>query len=633
MSNRESESSAGDRLAGFLLLVVTGLVLLFVMAIPLLVALVLLHFARPYMGRKEFGALLAVTAPVAVVWNQLVYVDYGAWLFAVAKDGLFGNDWGAVLSNFPWFAILIHAAALTAVLGLLAGTKIGGKLHLNSPAFRSVGARVRRREKDQALLNSDQRNEMFSRANVVPPPDGLTVSASEHSILEPQAPGKRKFPIGMSANGTPVYLSESEVRTHGLILGSTGSGKSETIKALAGALLDLGWSGLLLDLKEDAAKGGLRDWCETYATVHSLPYQELRLSDANSRTWFNGFAGLGPDESRDAVLAQQEFEAAYYEALNKELLGQLLNLMYWAHDVAPDQFAYPNMYDLAKICGTGNLNQATKKMRAVVKENLPGFDDRDVMVLSNPSKAQADSASGFGARLGNVFDTQAGRTVLRAAADGSRAELDVTADGLIYVGLDSLGKADLTRVVSTAVLQRLSAYAAARATGSAARGNPRFVIVDEANWVNREIVKNLLSRARSAGIALFLCTQGPNDWIDAKGDDWATLTQNMNVAIIMRQGEPEAANLCAEYFGKTMQEKLSSRISEVDGLLYSKRVRDDSGRIVNQYNIQQEFDYRIPPDTFRELTIGEAFVRVGVPEHRVEFARIAMRDPSTSPRF
>lgn len=45
-----------------------------------------------------------------------------------------------------------------------------------------------------------------------------------------------------------------------------------------------------------------------------------------------------------------------------------------------------------------------------------------------------------------------------------------------------------------------------------------------------------------------------------------------------------------------------------------------------------DWDYRVQPDELRELTIGEAIVRVGSPAQRLEYARIQMRDPPSSPR-
>jgi hypothetical protein len=185
--------------------------------------------------------------------------------------------------------------------------------------------------------------------------------------------------------------------------------------------------------------------------------------------------------------------------------------------------------------------------------------------------------------------------------------------------LDSQGKPDLTRIVSSAVLQRMSVYSSQRTTGSTDREvKRRFLIVDEANWVDRQIVQNLLSRARSAGIAMVLCTQGPMDWIDPKGGNaFATLSQNTNVCIVMSQGEPKSAELLAEYIGK--QKTLNTMQKMVDDKLV------DSG------SAREALDYIIQPDELRSLSIGQAILRVGKPKVRICWVQIKIRDPKMIP--
>lgn len=612
------------------------LILFLIFSLPFLLAVAVFYFARPFLGFKESLLLFVVGVFGFVVLGNYTLSEYGAWLLAMATIPFNDWQWSAMITKFPLVSTPLLTMTITGVLGLLSRTKLGGSfMNINPvnagrgrPAFKRRGGKF----DDEELLDVSKRQEIIARANVVAPPGGgLLINADDHSVLNDKV-GERRFPIGLDAQGQPIYLSEREVGTHGVILGSTGSGKTETIKAFAGGLLDLGWSGTIIDLKEDTAPGGLRDWCQQYSQHHSIPYQELMLSDEQSPSWFNALHGMGPDEMRDSILASQQFEAAYYEALNKELLGQLVNLMFYAHEVKPDEFPYPTLYDVARICSAGDLPRRTKGMRSVVLSSLPAFSESDFAVLSSPTKAQAEAASGFGARLGNVFETSAGRAVLRDNAEGTKHSLDVTNEGLTYVGLDSLGKQDLTRVLSSAMLTRMSVYASHRTTGKAAKGRPRFIIVDEANWVNREIVKNLLSRARSAGIALFLATQGPRDWIDIQGDDWDTLGQNLNVAIIMKQNAPDSAEICAQYLGMTKRQRSSQRIAERETLLGAHRVRDADGHLVNEFTVSEELDYRVPPDTLRELRIGEAFIRVSSPESRTDFTRVQMRDPQASPR-
>src|SRR5699024_6549937 len=104
-------------------------------------------------------------------------------------------------------------------------------------------------------------------------------------------PKNREFPIGRDKKGRVVFLSEKDIKTHAMILGSTGSGKSELIKWLVGAMMDMGMDGCVLDLKEDTQRGGLRDFCRAIATERDRPYQEVALSDTTGSWWFNALAG------------------------------------------------------------------------------------------------------------------------------------------------------------------------------------------------------------------------------------------------------------------------------------------------------------------------------------------------------
>lgn len=418
----------------------------------------------------------------------------------------------------------------------------------------------------------------------------------------------------------PVRCIQVDTPSHLYLAGHSmiPTHNTETIKAIAGGLLDLGWDGLILDLKEDTTTDGLLDWCEIYAAHHALPFQELCLSDPAPTRWFNPLAGLGPDEARDAILSLQEFDAPYYKAINQKQLGQLTNLLYWAHEADPTQFEYPNPLQMGRILSKSSLPSAVKKYAAVVTTQIPGVEQDDFHVLLKPSKAEADAAPGLGARITSMYDTQAGRTVLRPAE--GRSELDVTQSGLTYVGLDSQGKPDLTKMISSAMLQRLSAYAAQRTTGRTGhdKAKPRFLIVDEANWVDRIIIQNLLSRARGAGITMILATQGPRDWIDARGDDFAKLGQNTNVAIIMSQGEPTSAEICADYIGKEEYYQVTNKIE--DGVIYAAG------------SVRSDLTHRVTPDQLRSLEIGEAVLRVGKPTEKVTWLSIRVRDPKEHAR-
>ena len=608
-SKGSSKSTSSSNPVAWAILTVLALFIAFL--IPVTLAIVIFLFSRKFLSKKE-GYFLAGASLLAISFNfaeNLGSIFRWSWVLLTGGDRL----------DIPYLPVILFTFLF---LGII--------LAINDSKIAKIGTTriARYREKTKRRVDQNLGKGAMHRESILPTeleisnaikivaPGGLTIDPSSHSYTS-SAPGNRDFPIGIDKSGNRLMLNESELAMHALVFGSTGSGKSKTLESLAGSLLDLGWEGMIVDLKEDTKPGGLRDWCYQYATHHAVPYQELRLSDPNPAWWFNPLDGMGADEMRDTILSLNEFEAAYWEAINKKMLGQVINLFMDAHAIDPITFPAPTMLDIGRLLASPSLPAASKKMVATVVSAANGLTKETYNTIQQPTKDESMSAAGLGAKLTLIYDTVVGRTVLQPAP--GKLRLDVTQPGLTYIGLDSQGKPDLTRIVSSAVLQRMSVYSSQRTTGTSDREvKRRFLIVDEANWVDRQIVQNLLSRARSAGIAMVLCTQGPMDWIDPKGGNaFATLSQNTNVCIVMSQGEPKSAELLAEYIGK--QKTLNTMQKMVDDKLV------DSG------SAREALDYIIQPDELRRLSIGQAILRVGKPKERICWVQIKIRDPKMIP--
>jgi len=530
-----------------------------------------------------------------------------------------GAWWGAVSWwSVPWWAIASFALLLAGLSQLLAGTAVAAKIP--NPLRKKVNPFA-----SESIMPDDHQ-----KMTVVAPPGGFTADIDDHSLVSSREKG-RTIPLGNTTDrNLPFALTEDELGMHVVLFGATGSGKSETLKALVGNLLDLGWSGIVLDLKEDTKPGGLRDFCADYATYHTVPFQELRLSDPDPDFWFNPFRGMGPDEARDTLLTLAPSDDFFWGALSSKLLGQGVSLLYDAHTVNPEQFAYPNPEALATLFAKGAaMPAASRDMRgAVAMSGLNRRDDVDYSTLKNPTQKEAENAPGFAAKIETIYQTSAGRVILRPAGDNERyrAELDITHQGITYIGLDTMGKPDLSKMISSAVLQRISVEAAKRTTGQgASAAKPMFLVIDEASVVDRRIIQALLSKARSAKVTMVLATQGPLDWEvnqdTGKGQGAAgfgALAQNLNVAIIMRQNDPGSAEICAELIGKHT--------------VYEQSMTTVDNELGGRGSVRQTEDYWVKPHKLTEMQIGEAVVKVGAPKFRVAWMRVAMRDPRLSPR-
>lgn len=395
----------------------------------------------------------------------------------------------------------------------------------------------------------------------------------------------------------PVRCIQVDSRDHLYLAGPAAipTHNTETLKRLIGGLLDLDWSGCVLDLKEDIGEGGLAHFLEAYAASAGVEYQHWALSytEPEFDFYLNPLQGLNMDRAKNMIISMQDFEAPHWEMLCKQVLGQLLDLMYMSHEVAPDKFPEPSLRDVGKYLAD-DLHDGTQQMRAVALAALAPTGQRtkqDYAVLSNPSRDHVTASKGLGARISAAYESSAGRTGLRRG--NGRRVLRLSDPGLVYIGLDQLGQPDTSRVVSSSILAGYSALASVRKDDSRVKAklDRRFLVVDEAASVNPLMVKNLLSRARSAGIAVILATQGAVDW----GDEWNEMVNNTNFSVIMGQQDVESATLAADLIGK--QYRTDESLAVQDGM-------------VVRSNLREIEDYRVNPERLRMLPQGQAYLRV-----------------------
>ena len=574
--------------------------------VPTILSIILFYFFRGKLKKIEIVSLFVASTLMLIFVSIHNVKNYVLWLMS------FFSHQSVSRTDIPYSFILNLSVVIFLVMLLGKNTKIGGYMPNISGGMFSKPVEV-----SSGVLPTTE-EKVNTKKIVSVPGNTITVDSTKHT-LESKEAGNRDFPVGLDKSNKPMYINESEIRTHGLIFGSTGSGKTELIKTIAGGLMDLGWSGMILDLKEDTATGGLMDWCESYCNNNALPFQEFALSNPDPHFWFSPLKGIGSDEALNTILASQKFEDAYYRSFNEKQLGQLVTLLYTCNKIDPDRFPHPTVYEIGNILSASDLREATKEMVALVLREIPTFEKKDFDTLINPSKIMQETAGGLGARLTAMYQTQVGRVALKPG--NNRIEMDVTNSGLTYVGLDSLGKGEITRLVSAAVLRRMAVYAADRTSGKergAAVGQKefRFLIVDEANFVDRFILLELLSRARSAGIACILCTQGPTDWISrGKGEpDLSSLVQNTNVAFIMSQGERSNAELCADIIGRANRSDYTARV-------------DVLGEVTESGSMRSVVDFIVSPDDLRGMGIGEVVVRIGKPEEKQFWFQAQRRNP------
>jgi hypothetical protein len=141
--------------------------------------------------------------------------------------------------------------------------------------------------------------------------------------------GRRRLPeqvCGQMALGLPIQgdlhewivrglfvLPTQELSRHGVVLGASGSGKSETLLRLAvGAARVLGWQVIYIDGKGDEDAG-----VRFVAAMKSAGVQRVKLFPAEA---YNGWVG-NEQALLSRLLAVEEFSDTHYRAVAENLLG------------------------------------------------------------------------------------------------------------------------------------------------------------------------------------------------------------------------------------------------------------------------------------------------------------------------
>jgi hypothetical protein len=100
----------------------------------------------------------------------------------------------------------------------------------------------------------------------------------------------------------------------------------------------------------------------------------------------------------------------------------------------------------------------------------------------------------------------------------------------------------------------------------------------------------------------------------------------------MSQGEPESAEMCADYIGHVYKKQRSETVRQQRGLFFDKLARDKAtGDILESHMIREELMHLIDPDDLRRMGVGEAILRVSKPAERVSWVKVMRRDPTRTP--
>jgi hypothetical protein len=369
------------------------------------------------------------------------------------------------------------------------------------------------------------------------------------------SPHLARILLGRAYDDAPFFIDAATLSTHTMILGSTGSGRSVAFQNFVAGMLDLGWSGTVLDTEGDTSQGGLLEFCRAASSERSMAFQQIS-AEGSSPVRLSPLAGLGAGEARDLILSLTPINDVYWQNIAKKLLTQVVNLCYDAFMPTLTK-SCPTLYDIGTFLEQPGLVKATAHL---LRER--GVDPSLYAALLSLDDDAQKIAVGLGAAITMLYDTQVARCVLANAASTEKdaPEFNYDAPGLSYVGVDTTAHPDLSHLVGTSILAHAGASARTRLSMSP-KVSPRFLAISGAASTDYSHLAALLSKARAGAISVVLTDQSP---LSFEESSFSQLTQNINVMVMMAQQDQAGAERAAILLGEsdTASELRQMRVGE-----------------------------------------------------------------------
>lgn len=433
-----------------------------------------------------------------------------------------------------------------------------------------------------------------------------------------------QVPIGIDAyTAEPVSLLADELRTHGIVVGPTGVGKTQALERIAygftaaPAARHLRLPLVVVDMKADPE---LRNYLQAIAKESGRRCHVITTKTESSTTRYNPVGRLDADELADAIyevtFADDETINLHYATLSRRLLQISAHALadlatHGAHKTGAGrswELTLPDLVDLMSLTDLrANSPYYSPEIAALVARYL-----NDVGASGN-QKDVGDIRD----RLAIITDTTAGRILDHG---GILLENAIRAGDIICFSLDAAGSPETARTIGRLVVQDLIATFGRLAATGWGRERMCPILLDEFAALATPRVGDLYARARAAGGAVILATQDLDGDLEAVSPNFAaTVRTNANVWLILRQTRAEVAEGIASDIGSTVAWKETVQVQDDWDLLGGVHAASGVG------SLREVEEFILHPNEIKSLPQGGAYLLVKVPTGTLNNTRAQTR--------
>ena len=427
-------------------------------------------------------------------------------------------------------------------------------------------------------------------------------------------------PIGVTEAARPVNLDATAFRTHGVVIGPTGVGKTQALERVlygftgAPAARALHLPVVVIDMKADP------DLASTLAVIAAQSGRRFYhvTVDAMSST-YNPLAGLTADEMSDALyeslFAADKSLNMHYATLSRRLLQQACRVCV---DLADARVARVgggtwqiSLADVADLLNLDTLRSVNPYLSPSVAASLTRY-----LTDLDAAKNEGDVGD-VRDRVAVIVDTAAGHIL---DANGFTMENAIRAGDIVCLSLDAAGTPQTARTIGTLAVQDLCATFGRLARDGWGKNRMCPVILDEFSALGTPRVADLYARARSAGGAVLLATQDLDADLEAVSPQFAaSVRTNANVWLVLRQTRGEAADAIARDIGSRLTWKETVQVEDDWDALGGMHAASGVG------SLREVDEFILHPNDIKSLPQGGAYLVVKVPSGTINAAEADTR--------
>jgi hypothetical protein len=376
--------------------------------------------------------------------------------------------------------------------------------------------------------------------------------------------------LGVSKYGDKViYLPDDYVNQVVLVLGTTGAGKTITLRRFYSRALMAGYPLIVIDGKPSAENVS---WLEGLAKANNRKFYGFNCGNYYH---YDCLSGGGFTELKDKIITlKQEWSSDHY----KSIAGDYLQTEFEVLLKSGEEF------DLKKVVKCLRYEELALLVRKIKDNELMSR----VAALKNSYKE--DDITGLRAHLSHLVHSELGCYFEKNEKMFNLSNV-IKENGIVYFALPALRFPDFAKVLGKLVINDLKAVIDRQESVK-----PIFAVFDEFSVFAGEQALNLVNMGRGKGMHSVFGTQGLADLKTISPAFESQVLNCVNTIICHRLNDQESAEKVAEWAGTKDSFDVTAQINQGQGSTGMGSVRRNKEFIVH------------PDDIKRSLQPGEAFL-------------------------